>query len=131
MSIQYIKKYPLSLLVATIVTIISLIPFPEMPDMEDIPFIDKWTHFVMYGGLTITIWFEYLRSHTSLAASRLFIFAFLMPITMSGIIELMQEYLTTSRNGDFWDFLANSIGVGLATILGYLMSHCRLFMKKQ
>jgi putative flippase GtrA len=38
---------------------------------------------------------------------------------MSGAIELLQEYCTTYRGGDWFDLLANSVGVLLGTALGY------------
>lgn len=41
--------------------------------------------------------------------------------TMSGCIELMQAYCTDTRSGDWLDFLANSIGVGLAALIGYYL----------
>ena len=44
------------------------------------------------------------------------------PVAMSGCIELMQAYCTDTRSGDWLDFLANSIGVGLAALIGlYLL----------
>lgn len=43
------------------------------------------------------------------------------PVAMSGCIELMQAYCTDTRSGDWLDFLANSIGVGLAALIGYYL----------
>ena len=55
-----IKNYPLSSLLVVAIWVVCLIPVPETP-LNDVCFIDKWTHFVMYGSLTTVIWFEYLR----------------------------------------------------------------------
>ncbi len=55
-----IKNYPLSSLLAVAIWVVCIIPIPETP-LSDVSFIDKWTHFVMYGSLTTVIWFEYLR----------------------------------------------------------------------
>ena len=54
-----IKNYPLSSLLVVAIWVVCLIPVPETP-LNDVCFIDKWTHFVMYGSLTTVIWFEYL-----------------------------------------------------------------------
>ena len=35
--------------------------------------------------------------------------------------ELAQAYLTTYRSGDWWDFVANSIGVVIGVVLGLAM----------
>ena len=122
------KKYPLSICCIALVWILSLTPiFPETP-FDNVAFIDKWTHLVMYGGTCSVIWIEYLRSHNSLDYEKLFFWAFLMPILMSGVLELLQEYCTAGhRNGDWLDFAANSTGVILGAILGLLLNH--LFFK--
>ena len=44
---------------------------------------------------------------------------------MGGILELMQAYLTTCRSGEWLDFVANTIGVCLGTVLGLLMKNRR------
>jgi len=36
-------------------------------------------------------------------------------------MELLQEYATVNRSGDWADMIANSIGVILAALLGYLV----------
>ena len=80
--------------------------------MEDIPFIDKWTHFVMYGGTCLTIWIEYLRRHTKRNWRKLILLAIIAPALMSGLIELLQAYCTGGRrSGEWLDFIADSVGV--------------------
>lgn len=56
--IEKVRNYPFSCLVSAIIWIICLIPIPETP-LDEVSFIDKWTHFVMYAFLTMTIWGEY------------------------------------------------------------------------
>ena len=117
-----VKKYPLSICCIALIWILSLTPiFPETP-FDDVAFIDKWTHLVMYGGTCSVIWIEYLRSHTRLDSKKLFLYAFLAPILMSGLLELLQEYCTAGhRNGDWFDFAANSLGVTLGAVFGLLL----------
>ncbi len=109
------KRYPISLLAAVLITIVSLIPIPEVP-VQDVPFYDKWAHFVMYGGLSLIIWVEYLRQHNRIDKKKTAIGAVGAPIAMSGLLELGQAYLTTCRSGDWMDFLANTAGVILASV---------------
>ena len=116
---HYIKKYPLSVFTILCIITLSLIPFPEMPTVEDIPLADKWTHVIMYAGLGLVIWFEYLRQHTTIAYRRLLLYAGLAPIVLSAGLELAQEFLTRSRSGEWLDLTANSIGVGISMLLGF------------
>ena len=118
---KYLCRYPIALLLAVGIVLLSLLPIPEIKLAEEVPLADKWTHMVMYGVLTLAIWFDYKRSHKKCNAWRLLLFAFLAPIAMGGILELMQAYLTTCRSGEWLDFVANSIGVCLGSIGGILI----------
>jgi hypothetical protein len=45
-----------------------------------------------------------------------------MPVAMSGIIELLQEYCTGgARSGEWLDLAANSAGITLAAVIGLLL----------
>jgi VanZ family protein len=116
-----LRHYPLSLLCIAAVWYLSLfIVMPETP-MDDVPFIDKWTHLVMYGGTTFVIWFEYLRCHEKAEGWKLFLLAWLAPILMSGLLELLQKNCTTTRQGEWLDFAANSLGATIGAAIGLLM----------
>lgn len=126
---QIVRKYPLSILCIALIWILSLIPFfPETP-FDEVAFIDKWTHLVMYGGTSSVIWIEFLRSHNTLDKGKLFCWAWLAPIIMSGILELLQEYCTATRGGEWFDFTANATGVTLGALLGMLLAYLKVFNK--
>jgi len=120
---QFIKKYPFSLVCFVIIWVLSLTPiFPETP-FDDVQFADKWTHLVMYGGTCGVLWIEYLRSHAIYNKVKMFLWAWLAPIVMSGVLELLQEYCTGGRrNGDWFDLLANATGVTLAALFGIVLT---------
>ena len=119
---QYIRKYPFSVICISLVWILSLLPFfPETP-LDHVKFIDKWVHFIMYGGTCLVIWLEYVIKHGSPDYEKLFFWAWLAPVIMGGVLELMQAYCTATRNGDWLDFAANSTGVTLAGIIGLIGS---------
>ena len=106
--IAYIKRYPLSLIVIAIIWYLSFFTPPET-ELNEIPYIDKMVHVCMYGGLSVTLWIEYLFR--------------VCPILMSGCIEVLQATCTETRSGDWMDFAANCTGVILASVLGYYI--CR------
>jgi VanZ family protein len=115
---QIAKKYPFSICCIVLIWILSFLPFPEMEPLEDVPFVDKWTHVVMYGGTCGVLWTEYIRSHRVLDGEKLMFYAWLLPIVMSAVIELLQAYCTTYRGGEWLDLAANSTGVSLAVVYG-------------
>ncbi len=115
---MYLKHYPFTVFVACVIVVISLMPFPEMPRLKDVPFMDKWTHMVMYGGLCSVLWTEYLRRHNMrIEVRKATLLGLVCPIFMSGLLELAQEYLTTSRSGEWLDLLANSVGAFAAYLI--------------
>ena len=123
--IQFAKKYPLSCLCLALIFILSFTPFfPETP-FDEVQFIDKWTHFVMYGGTTSVMWLEYLRNCRKEVCrpnfQTLFWVVFVGMILLGGLVELGQAYCTTTRSGEWLDFFADSIGVLLGNLLGWLI----------
>lgn len=115
----FLRKYVFSVLTVGVIWYLSFFHPPRIALSEEVPFFDKWVHTAMYCGLCLVIWTEYLRAHRTLQAGKLALWAVAAPIAMSGAIELLQEYCTTYRGGDWFDLLANSVGVLLGTALGY------------
>lgn len=120
MKASYLKRYPFSHAVIAIIIVLSLARIPEVPQLEGIDLLDKWTHMIMYGGLVLVIWWEYLRQHSKISWQRALWGAILCPIVLGGCMELAQKYLTTCRSGEWLDAVANSIGVLLGTALALL-----------
>lgn len=118
---NYIKTYPVSIFLALVIIVLSLIPFPDIELAKDVPLADKWTHMVMYAGLSVVIWWEYWRRHRTMNPLHVFCGAVVAPIALSGMLELLQEYATTTRAGEWLDLLANSIGVLIGVVLGLVM----------
>lgn len=133
------KNYPFSCLIIIAIWVVCLIPIPETP-LDNVKFADKWTHFVMYGTLTIVIWWEYNRKHkkqywdimkrykksTDFCWKHLLVGGVLCPIIMGCLVELAQAYLTTCRSGDWFDVLCNTLGVILGGFIGIICIRRRL-----
>lgn len=125
---RLILRYTVSWLLIVAILLACFLPVPET-EMDDVPFIDKWVHILMYLVLSSSLWIEYLRSHTHIDYLKLCVGAIVLPIVLSGLIELGQAYCTTTRSGDWLDFLANVTGVGLGALLGFTV-YRRHFLKK-
>ena len=117
---SYLRKYKCSLTVVAVILYLSFFT-PPSTSLGEITNFDKFVHACMYCGFCSVIWFEYWRSHTTGKPVRMAIWGVLMPIVMSGVIELGQAYLTVHRSGEWWDFASNTIGVftALAGMLLY------------
>jgi len=116
-----IKKNIFTAIVTTAVVILSVIPIPEVPPLEGVPFIDKWVHFVMYGGVSLAMWMDlYFVRKERILSPEFNVSVFLFPIILGGVIEVVQEYLTTCRNGDMLDFYADAFGCLIGNVIALL-----------
>ena len=96
--LYYIKKYPVSLLI--ILTVIYLSFFkPPTTDLSNIPNIDKIVHVCMYLGMSGMLWLEFLRAHQKGDSPlwHAWVGAFVCPVLFSGMVELLQHYLSWRR----------------------------------
>lgn len=118
-------RYPLSMTITVAIWIVCMMPIPETP-LDDVRFIDKWTHFLMYGALTTVIWTEYALRHDVMAWCRLLTLGLLLPVVMGCAVELAQAYLTTCRSGEWLDALCNALG----TLLGCMVGCAIVYYKK-
>ena len=91
--------------------------------------IDKVVHVLMYATFAfLCIWgyrSQYV-THDDAYRKRAVLLAAVISILYGGITELMQEFLVPSRTGDWFDFLADSVG----TLLG-ISIFCIFFRKKK
>lgn len=126
--IHYLKQYPFSLLIICTICYLSLCTMPET-ELDDVPFIDKWVHICMYGGLSGVLLIEYVRAHRSIKFMKALLPTVIFPLALSGTMELLQAYCTTTRSGDWLDMAANSIGVILGMFVGYYI--IRPFIKRK
>ena len=114
-------RYPLSLL--TIAVIIYLTLFYKSDDKTPtFQHLDKIVHFIMYGGLCSVLWFEYLCSHKRINFTNITLGAVVLPILFSGGLEITQSTITTTRKGDIYDFLFNTLGVLSAILFSLYVS---------
>lgn len=127
--LHYLKTYPITLTIVAIICYLSFFTPPET-QAEKIPYIDKIVHLCMYGGLCLIIWIEYLRHHRNISFIRMALGGIIAPAIMSGCIELLQEFCTTNRGGDWADFMANVIGIICAAIIGYYILRPYFYNKR-
>ena len=120
--LYYIKKYPVSLTVILAVIYLSFFK-PPATELGTIPNLDKVVHICMYFGMSGMLWLEFLRAHRRDRTPiwHACLGAFVCPVLFSGAVELLQEYCTTYRGGDWRDLAANTTGAVLASLVAYFV----------
>lgn len=119
---RIVTIHPLSCICVAVIWVLCFCTPPHTP-LDNVPLMDKWTHILMYAGTTSVIWIEHLRYRKGdVSLSFPVLWAWLLPILMSGVIELLQAYCTGGRrSGDWLDFLANAIGATIGFSLGLMV----------
>ncbi len=116
-----VTSYPLSCVLIAAIWVLCFCTPPSTP-LDSIQYIDKWEHTMMYLGTCLVIWIEYIRRHQHADGRKLFVGAWLAPVLMSGVIELLQAYCTGGRrSGEWLDFAANTTGCTIAALIGILL----------
>lgn len=77
------------------------------------PGADKLIHAIMFGGLFAAITFDRYRDGRGMALKPLLITAAVC-VVCGGIDEICQNALTSAREGDVFDFLADCCGIIIA-----------------
>lgn len=118
------RRYGLSCVVALTILYLSVArSTPEM-DIPKIEGLDKIVHFLMYAALSFALSRDFYVQKTSFSSVKMVIWAVVLPILYGGLIEVLQENFFPPRSGDWYDWLADSLGVIVAFLL------CRIFVPK-
>ena len=123
-----LKRYPLSLLLIAVITYLSFFT-PPKTELDEITNFDKFVHFCMYFTLSSLLWIEHFRAHRKEKAPwwHGMVGAFICPIVYSGVVELLQAYATTTRSGEWADFVFNTLGVLCGTAFCYFYVRKKFF----
>jgi VanZ family protein len=99
-----------------LILVACIIPGREVPDVS-IPFIDKWVHFVLFGGFS----FLWLCSRVRpLALTGVAVF--LAVVLLGYLVELIQgSGITSGRSYDVYDVYADAVGGLIGVLLFFLM----------
>lgn len=117
---RVVRRYPLSIITLAALMYCSFFD-PSGRNLPSIVGYDKLVHALMYTGLTLVFWFEWMLRHIRSRRDILrgFVFCFVFPILLGASIECAQEYLIEYRSGEWLDILANTVGVCIATVLSF------------
>ena len=109
--VHLFKRYPFSTACVVLIWILCFCTPPHTP-LDNVPLMDKWTHMAMYGGTCSVIWIESFRAGTAVGhLRRMLLWAWLVPMLMSGLIEILQANCTgEGEAATGWTSLQTALG---------------------
>ena len=106
------RKYLIAAIFWTVtITLLSLISLNKLPPITTFKFKDKIIHFMFYF-VFVLLW-SYALKENKVKIFYIVVFA----IAYGIIIEVLQSVLTTNREADVYDALANSFGACSALLI--------------
>lgn len=118
---RFSRYYLLTLMTVAAILVLCLMPI-EAPPLKDVRFIDKWTHMVLFGGISGALLLEMtLNGHERRR--------WIAPIAaglFGGVVELLQAFCTTYRSGEWLDLIADAAGACIV----YLLALCLMYIGK-
>ena len=87
--------------------------------------LDKLAHFLMYLGLTVVCVLDIRFSKKIISNKVKIIYCILFPLLLGGIVEIIQWKFTTYRSGNWFDMLANMLGIAAGYFLMLLLMYKR------
>ena len=105
------------ILCGIVILILTGIPGSVFPRVKPVLGVDKVVHVIMYATFAfLCIWgyrSQYIAKDKTQRIKAL-VLTVIIGIAYGGLTEIIQEHLVPTRTGDWFDFLADSIG----TLLG-------------
>ena len=117
-----LKPFIPALVWLIIIVVLSGYPGKNLPKAPFDEF-DKLVHLAIYALLSFLSALGFSKQPNSfLLSNKLQIFfSISFSIIMGGLIEVLQEYVFINRYGDWYDFIANSLGAIIGVIGFYFM----------
>ena len=124
--LSYVFQYKFSLLLVIVIALLSLVPGDNMPGsfLFVIPHFDKIVHISMYAALGFVALEESRWNQPRLGKQVLLLFSI---FAMSATIEILQATVIAARAAEWFDLLANLLGLIGGYIAHRLIGGWRIF----
>ena len=124
--LRYIFQYKFSILLVVVIALLSLVPANNFPftSVYRFPYIDKIVHILMYAPLGFV---ALLESRCKLKCHGVYFFILLGILLTSVLIEVLQATVIASRGAEWYDVLANFLGLVAGYLAFLLMGDWKIF----
>ena len=113
---KFFFSYYRSIIVFAVILAASIIPASEvqMVHLFSLPNFDKLIHTGMYFTFSFVLIYDGFKVKPGLSRKNIYLVSAFTAVLYGGILEIFQSILTRSRSGDWFDFLADALGVVVA-----------------
>jgi len=112
---NYLVKYWKSIVFIFFLCYLSFAPSSDFRSFPVFAGIDKVVHLFMYIFLAAVLVYDNREMIARKAVVKLIVYAFIFPVTLGGVIELIQENFFPPRSAEWFDWFMDIAGV----LIGY------------
>jgi VanZ family protein len=120
LKLRSIKNYIKSIIWGLVILFSGTIPANKISKISllEIRHMDKLLHFLLYLIFSLILYFDLRRNTRTLKDNfSIYFFIFFIPFFWGMIMELIQYYLITNRQGSIADIIANICGIFTGILL--------------
>jgi VanZ family protein len=117
---KFVTSFWKTIIWTCVVLFLSLSSGENLPDplWIEFPHIDKVVHFIMYFVFALALIHDLQHySKIRLNHGQIILISVLAVIGWGGFLEILQRIPSIHRNSDFFDFLTNTVGAVVASLL--------------
>lgn len=124
--LSYVFRYKFTILLAFLIVLLSLVPSSSMPSSRlfNIPYLDKLVHISMYSAIGFVALMECRCRQSCLLPHAILV---LILFSMSAVIEILQATVVASRAAEWYDLLANFLGLAGGYMAFRILRNLSLF----
>jgi hypothetical protein len=131
LKLKSLKNYIKSIIWGFVILFSGIIPANKISKVGflEIRHVDKLLHFLLYFIFSLILYFDLRRNTKTLNNSfSIYLFMFFIPFFWGMIMELIQYYLITNREGSIADIIANISGIFTGILLVLILG--KYFVQK-
>lgn len=113
-----VPLYLLSALAVIFIAVLTLMPMPVSDAESWFPHSDKVVHFLLFGGLSVVLCFDFGRRARHLT-SWIIICAIAVSVVYGALVEVLQGFMGCGRAADVADWWADIAGAVVCAIVFY------------
>lgn len=114
------KRWIATALVLLLILYLTLVPRPLPNTNIEIPGLDKLAHAIMFGVLAFVTSIDMARRNSNVIrtlSNSTIIYISIIVAFVGLLIEILQQLMQLGRGGDLLDFIADIIGIIIASII--------------
>jgi VanZ family protein len=121
---KFVRSFSPAIVWGTFIFAVILIPgnfIPHIRTFSQWLQWDKVTHLVLFGVFSISLLRGFSKYRLTIVTTGIYLVTFLISVVYGGLTECLQFLLPVGRDGNIYDFYANTVGTSLGCLTFFFL----------